>query len=207
MLNDPIIFIHQVSFQVANFYHHHHHHPSTLEIQKMSRYNFQATVKLTLLFAKKNKLHDLLNRMKHFWTIENTENEQQRNEHLKYLKFIKTALWLYNALCIATTLSFTCKPFLVKGGYLPFTTYKPDWIPFYAMVIYEDIVFIFGLYCAASGLDMFITALLLLLKMQFKLLNQEIGKVFQEIAKSGENLGNIDAKIKRIVDYHNFLLE
>lgn len=168
---------------------------------------FQGIVKITILYIKRNKVRDLLEGITHFWKIEDVEDEAEREEHFRYMRFIKIVFVLYTLLCIATTLSFTCKGFFIKGESLTFTTYAPPWIPYPIMVVYEAMMFITGIYFPIPGLDKFVLTIMLLTKMQLKMLNQEMRRVFNEAAEEEGNSEKFERKVKKVVEYHDFLLK
>ncbi|KAJ8917578.1 hypothetical protein NQ315_000061 [Exocentrus adspersus] len=166
---------------------------------------FHGVIKLNLLFYKRKNVRDLLHRMKHFWRADEVENAVERKEHLNQLKFLKRVFIIYNFICICTTISFTCKTFFMEGDYLTFTTYKPEWIPFYALLFYEGIAFVYGVYLPVPGIDMFIVTTFILTKIQFKMLNEEIGRIFSE--GSGPNIVDVNTRLKKCADHHVFLLD
>ncbi|XP_023310232.1 uncharacterized protein LOC108909469 [Anoplophora glabripennis] len=168
---------------------------------------FHAMIKLSMFFVKESEFHDLLERINYFWKVNDVEDEVERKKHQKYLKLIKIRSSMYNFWASATSVAFMLKPFLLKGDNSIFTTASPTWIPSGVMTFYEEVFFAFGVYGPIAGMDLFTLALLLLTRMQFDMLNQEIQRVFQNMTNSEENVEETNERIKKIVDYHNFLLD
>ncbi|KAJ8967750.1 hypothetical protein NQ314_002629 [Rhamnusium bicolor] len=165
-------------------------------------------IKLSALFYKRSNIHDLLTRMKNqFWKIEDIEDEELKSSHMHTLKSLKDRFHLFNILCIITTFSFTCRTFILDGDFLAFDSYRPEWISFYLLLLYESLVFVVGIYFPVLGTDMFMMSLLTLTQAQFKLLNHEIKKIFNAQTKMEEDMEIVNKRIRKYVDQHNFLLD
>nr|UTN00927.1 odorant receptor [Semanotus bifasciatus] len=165
---------------------------------------FHGMFKLTVLFLRKSQVCDLLERMEHlFWKIEDIENLDRRRPHLKYLENLKNVCRVFTSICATTTLAFILRPIFLHGSYLTFDTYNPEWIPYYALWLFESMVFVTGIWFPVSGLDIIMLSILMLTKLQFRLLNEELTELFDSEA----DMKNVDQRIGKCVRHHAFLID
>ncbi|XP_023016125.2 odorant receptor 63a [Leptinotarsa decemlineata] len=163
-------------------------------------------LKLLTLQLQHDGVRDMLEQTNHFWNIEEVEFEEERNEISKFLKYMKTILYYFMAFACMPTIFFCFRPFLLHERVLVFNSYIPEFVPYFIMLLVEDYAFLI-IYVACVSFDIFFATLVVLTKVQFQLLNQEIRRVVAINIEADEDANFVRNKLKKCVDHHNFLLE
>ncbi|KAJ8950423.1 hypothetical protein NQ318_003699, partial [Aromia moschata] len=97
----------------------------------------QGVIKATSLFIYRNQICGLLTmRRDHFWKIESVQDENERNNHLKSLKLLKTTFHLYLGASLLTAIGFFGRALIREGRHTAFDCYCPDWLPYYLLLAY-----------------------------------------------------------------------
>lgn len=162
---------------------------------------FQAIFKGTFVAMNRSKVRYLIHKLRdNFWRIEDVKNDAQRSKYEASLRFLKIIFFTHFGMCVIHTIIFGSRP-VVSGNY-SFDLYVPDWIPKYVMLPYQLTIFPIGLFPSIVGLDLFILNLIILIQVQFKMLNDEVKKIF-EVSSSDYD---VVSRIKKCVDHHNFLI-
>ncbi|KAG5885624.1 hypothetical protein JTB14_006170 [Gonioctena quinquepunctata] len=167
---------------------------------------FKGGLKLLTFYIRRYKVRDLLRQIGKFWIIEHIEDEEDRRESLTILKYMKMIYLYFLSFALIPTIFFCFRPFLLHQRVLAFDSYIPDSVPYFLLFLLEDQAFLI-VYVACISFDTFFATLVLLTKVQFKLLNQDIKKVVESKIETLEDEYLIRTKLKRCIDHHNFLFE
>nr|CAH7730623.1 unnamed protein product [Callosobruchus chinensis] len=149
-------------------------------------------VKLSTLFIQRSKIEDLISRTRNFWKLKNYK------ETVKSTRLIRN---VYANIVLFIILRVIAKNH-VGGKGMTFRVYRPKWVPRMAIILLEDFA------CLSSTVtyicfDVLIRTFLVLLQMQFEMLNEEFKAIYHNCNESSRE--EIDEKLRRCVDHHNYL--
>nr|ALR72571.1 odorant receptor OR28 [Colaphellus bowringi] len=152
-------------------------------------------IKLTTLYMKRAEILDLLRRTKeHFWQIKDDREDVKRSyklaKLLKNLFFNSVVLFIISAIV---------KPIIIGGNTLTYKCHKPELIPRWLFLIFQDamcVAILFTLSCT----DVLILTLLILTQIQFRMLNEKIQTIH-------DNEVDFHDRLKECVDHQNFLMD
>nr|ALR72580.1 odorant receptor OR37 [Colaphellus bowringi] len=168
-------------------------------------------VKSTTMFVKKNSVQTLLAQMeKHFWPMNNYKYSYIHNGILNICKTIRNTTNFIWFMHFCNAMGFLVGPLITKDPVLPFECYRPEWMGYYTLLLFEDVTSIITILCPVLAMDVFFVTIIKLTQIQWKMLNSEIQSMF-DLSPSGkisrEDEENIMVmKIKKCVVHHNFLL-
>ncbi|KAG5892456.1 hypothetical protein JTB14_009864 [Gonioctena quinquepunctata] len=168
--------------------------------------SFKGIVDATGLFLNKSRVMRLINGMKGFWKIENLESEQYKRIIEEGNRTIQKTFNCTIFLHILTVSGFLVVPVFLKGEVLPFESYIPEWLGYYPVLIFQQLVSLDTILLPILAMDYFFMVLVHLTQTQFKLLNKKIESVF-DIDNPEEPGKIIKQNIKECVEFHNFLLK
>nr|CAH7747753.1 unnamed protein product [Callosobruchus chinensis] len=112
--------------------------------------------------------------------------------------------------CYASNTLVSIAYFLIQmailGGNASFPSYVPVWTPFYVVYIYEIFVVMTGLILPLVFSDLFFMTIIMLLRKQFKLLNEQVEKIFDCDNYALESSKLVGMNMRKCIRHHNFLL-
>ncbi|XP_068905283.1 odorant receptor 4-like [Tenebrio molitor] len=154
-------------------------------------------IKLLTLLIKKNDIRELFRQMTRFWKVEQFDSKFQR-ECFGELELLGYLTKTYVGFCVPAILFFVCRPFLMDD--LATICYVPQFIPRAVFAVYNSLLFA-NIAFAVVSFDTFACTMIVLLHLQYKLLNKRISLL---------KLDQVDERrclheMGRIVEYHNFL--
>ncbi|VEN59359.1 unnamed protein product [Callosobruchus maculatus] len=151
-----------------------------------------STVKLSTLFVHRSKIQDLVGRTRNFWKLKNYE------QAVKSTRFIRN---IYASIVSLIILRVVVKNH-VSGKGMTFRVYRPKWIPRMAIILLEDFACISAT-ATYICFDVLVRTFLVLLQMQFEMLNEEFTAIYQNCKELSRD--ELDKKLRRCVDHHNYL--
>ncbi|VEN59367.1 unnamed protein product [Callosobruchus maculatus] len=154
-----------------------------------------ALMKLSTLFFRRKQVLDILQLTNtHFWKVDrNSEYIDSTLKKTSRLRvFYVTSVYLF-------ALSSVVKPH-INGG-MTFKCYKPQWLPRYVLLAFEDIIS-FAINSVFCCFDVLMMTLLTLAQVQFRMLNDRIDQIYnlnrpQKIRKN----------MRECINHYNFLID
>nr|CAI5865529.1 unnamed protein product [Callosobruchus analis] len=156
---------------------------------------FHALMKLSTLFFRRKQVFDILQLTNtHFWEVDRDSGSinvtLKKTTRLRI--FYVTSVYLF-------ALSSVVKPH-INGG-MTFKCYKPQWLPRYVLLAFEDIISlaINSVFCC---FDVLMMTLLTLTQVQFRMLNEKIYKIYN--LNSPEN---VRTNMRECINHYNVLID
>lgn len=140
---------------------------------------------------------------KHFWKIENYQDEKLVGDvkKVEYLFWLGGLTFVLGAFLLC--FGFAIKPAFTGGKQLPLVCWTPQGnpSPFYEILYAIHAYILWIAVVSVGGFDVYFTAINIGIVVQFKILRYELENLIQK--------GDRDAalKLRRCVQHHQFLLE
>lgn len=154
-----------------------------------------------MMFARKKEVVGLLSRVDNiFWNIEDVPDDREQKHYKSILKIAKiffgirilvACSWLQKTLRISTT---------------PLPCYQPKRIPKRLLALLEDSAYI-TLCTVSISADALIMAMLLMVRIQFEMLNNEIRRIFCRRNIQLHDKEVMDSRVQKWIDHHNLLFQ
>ncbi|CAG9830631.1 unnamed protein product [Diabrotica balteata] len=165
----------------------------------------QAIVKCTVMFVNHDKISSLLNDTLLFWKIDTYPFKKERKVAQFMEKVLKFFLFWYPSLATTTTLLVFLSPLIMHKRILPMSTFVPEYPPYWLLYLTECYAFAV-IYIGVVYFDVLIGTLVMMVVIQWKLLNRKIHDVLERPVTNQKEKNLLQADIKTCIDYHNFLL-
>lgn len=140
-----------------------------------------------------------------FWTIEQEVDGEDKNWSLKVIRSMRNILVCYMIYNSITTIFFLSRPFFLQQKVTVFNGYIPENVPYFILSIQQSLAFIV-LYLVCTTFDIFYATVIVVMKIQFHLLNHKIQKALDMDMDLEGNKRLYDERMAELVRYHNFLL-
>ncbi|KAJ8919414.1 hypothetical protein NQ315_016508 [Exocentrus adspersus] len=163
-------------------------------------------LKHATVFIKRTEIANLLKETERFWTTEKIRYHEERLEYLRILKILKNIFKAYWILIAVNVSLFLIISLILKNENLVFRIYRIESIPRYALLLLELFTFLGAIIIPAISLDLFILSLMILVSTQFKIVNTEFERLFNDVIPE-KDLTVTKRSIKETVDHHSFLLD
>nr|CAI5843586.1 unnamed protein product [Callosobruchus analis] len=145
----------------------------------------------------------LINKSLKFWDLEDYEEELISSCEKSY-KFVTAMLYLLPAAALGNCFAFNATAlFLGDEVRFLFPIYKPSFIPGFVIYLAQNYI-IFGVTAATLSYDGILLSCIVMLEVQFKLLNNKLRTLF---VGQEHHIINVDEDIRKCVDHHNYLLK
>ncbi|XP_072380283.1 odorant receptor 49b-like [Diabrotica undecimpunctata] len=164
------------------------------------------TSKISTLFFNHKQAVNLIRDTLTFWNLQDYPFEKERKVGafiLKAAKFI--AVW-YPGIGVLLSFSVFLGPLLSGEHVLPLTTYVPAYPPYWLLYLVEDYTFVIIL-IGIGGFDVLVGTLVLMVVVQWKMLNREVKRILGSPAETDEDRRQLKKDIKKCVNYHIFLID
>ncbi|CAH1099578.1 unnamed protein product [Psylliodes chrysocephalus] len=162
-------------------------------------------IKLLWFCKQHDKIIDLLKVSKQFWNVDELIEEDEKKQILKYLWYLKTIMGYFLAFAVPTSLMIILRP-LLQQGTLPFKSYIPENKYYYYPIVVVEQYTMVVIYCGCISFDAFFGSTIVLMAIQFKMLNKEIQRVLASTPLNEKDQLLVRKKLKRCIEHHNFLL-
>uniref|UniRef100_A0A6P7G8M5 Uncharacterized protein LOC114339086 n=1 Tax=Diabrotica virgifera virgifera TaxID=50390 RepID=A0A6P7G8M5_DIAVI len=165
-----------------------------------------AIVKSTVMFVNHDKISSLLYDTLLFWKIDTYPFEKERKIAQFLEKVLKFFFYWYPGIANITVLLVYVGPLVIHQRIFPLSTFVPDYPPYWLLYIIECYAFTV-VYIGVVYFDVLIGSLVMLVVIQWKLLNRKIRDVLERPVTNEEEKKLLHTDIKTCIDYHNFLLD
>uniref|UniRef100_A0A6P7HHU3 Odorant receptor n=1 Tax=Diabrotica virgifera virgifera TaxID=50390 RepID=A0A6P7HHU3_DIAVI len=162
--------------------------------------------KISTLFFNHKQAAKLITDTLKFWNIENFPFEKERKTCefiLKAAKFI--GIW-YPGIGLILSFSIFFGPLLSGEYVLPLSTYVPAYPPYWLLYLVEDYSW-FIVMMGIAGFDVLLGTLVLMVTVQWKMLNREVQRILESTAVTDEERCKLKNDVKNCVNHHNFLID
>nr|UTN00949.1 odorant receptor [Semanotus bifasciatus] len=173
---------------------------SSMESLLLIVHGFLKTINL---YSQRFKLKKLLRQLPNFWKIDQVEDEAVKAACFGTMRTLRALTVVYTILAGSSVAAIAVLPILSKK--LVFTSYIPEDIPYNCLFALHTYAYIMGVFNAVIGTDYLYMTLVLLIKLQFQLLNYDIRNLFPIVAP--QDVKTLHHRIKHWVDYHNYMLD
>lgn len=162
----------------------------------------QAITKMIMMFTHRQKVKHMLAKIDDlFWKVEDVPDAQKRRIYSEQIRST------FKLIAIRGILSLAWYFTVVRINTMPMNLYRPRHVPVHFLIMYENL-FCLLLSITSVSTDGIIMTTLIVTLVQFKILNDDLVTIFNSEAEEGGNrINNIDVRIRRWIEHHNFLLE
>ncbi|XP_072380267.1 uncharacterized protein [Diabrotica undecimpunctata] len=157
------------------------------------------------MFVNHDKISSLLNDTLLFWKIDTYPFKKERKVAQFMEKVLKFFLFWYPGVATANTLLVFLLPLIIHKRILPVSTFVPEYPPYWLLYLIECYGFTV-IYIGVVYFDVLIGTLVMMVVIQWKLLNGKIHDVLERPVTNQKEKNLLQADIKTCIDYHNFLL-
>ncbi|KAG5898285.1 hypothetical protein JTB14_008628 [Gonioctena quinquepunctata] len=139
-----------------------------------------------------------------FWEMKSAGDEKEQLELKTDLSNLKRTFYI-EVICLFCPIPSIIIMPILEGNSLPFPCYRPNWIPVKYLAIYQGLIAPQTV-LSLLGSDMLFLGLVKLTQIQFKLLNQEMKTIFDEI--NDDDFEEVTKRrLSRCIRHHLFLLD
>lgn len=162
---------------------------------------------MTMMFTHREKVKIMIGKIENvFWRVEDLPDRYKRRI---YSNQIRSTLKLT---AIRALLSLAWYSTIFRINTMPMNLYRPRHVPVHFLIMYENL-FCMLLSITSVSADSFIMTTLEMTLVQFKMLNDDLVTIFENIeggnkqSKNAIKNGDIDVRLRKWVEHHKFLLE